>query len=351
MELFINDRIRNRKIQFFNDFSLSLKYDAMASQFSFKFYFNPDIREHIEVACIGHYHLCKLYHDGELILTGQILSEAFVDGPETQLVAIGGYSLPGVLDDCEIPPSLYPLQSDLLSLREIASKYIKPFGIEMVVDSSVARQMDEVYEESTANAGQSIKSFLSELASQKNIVISHNAKGQLLFTRPSPNQKPVIDFSPGIPATQMSLSFNGQGMHSRIYAINQTDIDDINTSESFVDNPFVLPRVFRQKVSIQNSEKIDTLQSAKNMRAQELKNLQLGIVTDRWQIDGKILRPGQIITAKNPKVYLFKKTRWVIEEIELTGNSTRTTAAIKCVPPSVYDGTEPVNIFAGINQH
>jgi prophage tail gpP-like protein len=348
----INDRIRNRKVDFFNQFNLSLRYDAIASSFSFNFFFNPDNPEHKEMACIGHYHTATVEHNNELLLTGYILSEGFHDEAVKKLNALGGYSLPGVLEDCEIPPSLYPLQFDGLSLRQIAQKLTQPFGITMVVDSSVASKMDAVFEKTTAKEGQVIKQVLTELAAQKNIVISHNEKGHLLFTAAKTKQKPILNFEDGgIPFTSMGLTFNGQAMHSDITVIKQADKDGGNAGDHTVKNPYV-PFVYRPKVVTQNSgDDIDTEQAAKNVRAAELKNLKLSVVTDRWEIDGKIIKPNNIITVVNPNVYLYKKTEWFVEQIDFTGDNAKTTATLTCVPPEVYNGQEPKNMFAGINLH
>ena len=66
------------------------------------------------------------------------------------MVTISGYSLTGVLEDCEIPPKIYPLQSDNLSLKQIAQKIIAPFGLKMIVDSSVESLMNSSFKKSTA---------------------------------------------------------------------------------------------------------------------------------------------------------------------------------------------------------
>lgn len=351
MILKINDRIRTRKLQYFSDFNVYMKYDAVGSSFSFSFYFDPDNQEHVDLACIGHYHICTVEHNGELILTGTVLSEAFTDGPKTELVHIGGYSLPGVLEDCEIPVGA-GYQSDLLSLNDIAQKYLPYFGLSYAVDSQVSDKMNEPFDSTTANEGQSVKSYFSELASQKNIIVSHNAKGQVLFTGLVPRKKPVAEFTGGVPGTTMKLDFNGQAMHSKIWVVSQTDVEDANATENSVTNPYVLSRVFREKVSVMNSGKeIDALQAAKNIRSQELKNLKLTIDTDRWDIDGKIIRPGMIISVQNPRIYLKKKSNWFVDEVHLMGSSDKMVATLTCVPPSVYDGTEPEYLFAGINLH
>jgi prophage tail gpP-like protein len=346
MILKINDRIRNRKVEFFNQFKINLQYDSIASGVSFSAYFNPDNQEHVDLYCIGHYHLATVEHNGELLFTGYVLGENFNDESKRQLVSFNGYSLPGVLEDCEIPPSLYPLESNGLSLREIAQKYLAPFGIKFQVDPAVAGEMNKVYEKVTASEIQTIKSFLTELAAQRNIIISHNEAGSVLFTRARTKQKPILNYGEegGPPFTSMSLDFSGQGMHSHIYVIKQADADGGNAGETVIRNPYV-PFVYRPKVLMQSAgDDNDTEHAARLALSAELKNLKLTIVTDRWEIDGKI-------TVVNPRVYLFKKSTWFIESIELKGNEEKTVATLTCVLPEVYNNEIPKYLFEGINLH
>src|SRR5690242_2174050 len=350
MILRINDRIRNKKIDFFNDIDITLKYDAVASVFNFHFHFDPTKQEHIDLACIGHYHLCTIEHLGQTVMTGIIMAQHFHDEKTPEMLTLSGYSLGGVLEDCEIPPEAYPLQTDMLSLKEITDRIIKPFGLKYVIDSSVTSKMNEKYDEASATPGQSVKSFLSELASQKNIILSHDTQGRLKFTRPSPTQKPIASFERGKGLyTSMQSTFDGQAMHSRIFVVNQADMDDINTAESYADNPFVIKPVFRQKVMVINSgNKLDAINmsgpgsAARNALSQELRNYTLTIHTDRWDVKGRLFMPGDVVTVLNPYVYNFTKTRWMIEEIHLKGNEKAQTASLKCVMPAVFDGSTPV---------
>jgi prophage tail gpP-like protein len=376
MVLIINDRIRNRELKFFNNFEIHLKYDSLGSTFKFDFFFDPDNIEHKELACIGHYHIATLKDGDDLIMTGYVLSEVFTDAPNNELVAIAGYSLPGVLQDCQIPigeprswidvtkkqfakivNKVWPgtLQSDGLTLKEIAEKILNPFGLEMVIDASVSSAMNETYDENTAKEKQTAKSYLSQLAAQKNIIITDDKHGRVVFTRPGANKQPIFHFERGksmIPGTKFVLSFNGQGMHSHIKVVQQQDIDDeIAASEDKIENPYV-PIVFRPCVTVQNSgDANDTQQSAKNVLSKELKNFTLTIETDRWRVNGHIFMPGDIISVTNPKVYLYKKSNWLIEEVTLKGDAEKTVATLKCVIPETYNGQTPKYLFAGLNLH
>lgn len=345
MILKIDDRIHNRNVEFFNNFTLNLKYDSVASNFGFSVYYDPKNEEHIELVQVSHYHIANVEHNGEHLLRGYILSEVFKDSSKRGLVGISGYSLPGVLEDCNIPPSFYPLQYDGLTLRQISNKLISPFKFGFVVDDLVSSKMDMVYDVTTASEKQSIKSYLSSLASQKNIVLSHDEFGNLLFTQLKTNVDPILNFDGGVPFTEMNLSFNGQGMHSHITVMKQASSSGGNAGQVDIENPYV-PYVYRPKVVVQNSgDDNDTALVAKMALAEELKNIKLTIVTDRWEIDGKVIKPNNIITVKNERLSLFVSSNWFIEEVKLEGTPEKTTATITCVLPEVYNNETPQNIF------
>lgn len=359
MNLKINHRLGIVDVKFFNSFSLNLKYDSVASTFAFNFYFDPKNKEHAELACVSHFHEAIVEHNGETLITGYILSQVFNSSAKKELVQVGGYSKPGVLEDCEIPTSLYPLQTDGLTFREIAQRLISPFKLKMKVDEiarrdasqgiTVTEKADKKIDKSTAAESQNIKSYLTELAAQRNIVLSHNEFGDLLLTEANTAQKPILHFDSGLIGTNMSMSFSGQGLHSHITVIKQADDEGGNAGEVTIANPYV-PIVYRPKVITQTSgDDITIDETAKNALAAELKNIVLTITTDRWEVDGKIIRPNNIVTVTDPELFIYQKTDWFIEEVSFTGDSKKTTAVLKCVLPEVYNGKTPKNIF--VNPH
>lgn len=353
MELFVNDRIRNRKVRFFNEFSLSLRFDTIASGFAFSQYFNPDNIEHKEMLCIGHDHIATVTHNKQLLLTGYVMSQKFNHTASRKLCSATGYSKPGFLEDCQIATDSYPLQMDGLSLREISAQLIKPFGLRMIVGDSVSGAMDEPYDKATAEVTESIKEFICKLAVQKNIIVTHNIYGDVVFTRANTKRQPIAnyDLENGIPFTEMSLEFNGQGMHSKIEVIKEADKDGGNAGQSEILNPYV-PFVYRSKVITQTAgTDIDTDKAARSALATELQNLKLIIVTDRWEIDGKVIMPNNIIKVRNPECYLYKTSRWFIEEVALKGDQESTTATITCCLPEVYNDDPVEYLFKGINLH
>ena len=61
---------RHFEIESFTKFSLLLRYDAVASAFSFSFYFDPNDPQHKLLFQPGHYHQVDIDHNGELLLRG-----------------------------------------------------------------------------------------------------------------------------------------------------------------------------------------------------------------------------------------------------------------------------------------
>jgi len=355
MILNINDRIRNRQLTFFNQFKLSLRYDSVASPFSFSYFFDPDNIEHKELSCIGHYHLCTLQHNNETLVTGQVLSINFNDAPTKTLVNIGGYALPGVLEDSDIPDSL-GLQTEGLSLQQIAQRICEKFNLKLVVDAAVQADAAVAFSSSAAKEGQNCRSYLSELAKQKDIVLSHTPQGALLLTRPPVSQTPILqlDKANGLqPATRMRLQFNGQAMHSHLIVRGQADTESGEFPEAQIRNPYVFPQaVYRPKyVTLTSGTDADADKVARQALAAELKEIKLTVELDRWVLNGAIIRPGKLITVRNPDVYLYKESTWFIEQVDFTGNEKEQTATLTCVLPEVYTGQTAKYLFAGINLH
>lgn len=355
MNLRINHRLGIVDVKYFSDFTVNLRYDSIASTFGIQFYFDPKNQQHAEMACVSHFHECILQHNGETLITGYILSQSFTLNSKKQLVSIGGYSKPGVLEDCEIPTSLYPLQTDGLTLREIALKLIAPFGIGLVVDGIAQKDSAEVFtldekldakiEKTNAKESQNIKSYLTSLAVQRNVILSHDEKGNLVFTEAKTMKTPIFHVEKGVIATEIKMTFNGQGIHSQITAIKQADVDGGDAGEHTVYNPYC-PIVFRPKVIVQSSGDINTIEEfANNALAAELKNISFIITVDRWEVDNKLIRPNNIITVYCPEVYLYKKTKLFIQEVAFKGDAKSETAVLTCVLPSVYDRSAPQNVF------
>lgn len=355
MRLKISHRLAKPKIfDYFNKFVLNLKYDAIGSAFSFEYYFDPQNQEHAELFAVSHFHEAIIEHNGETLVTGFILSQSFKNSSKKHLSSIGGYSKTGVLEDCEIPPSIYPLQTDGLTLKQIAERICAPFKLNVKVDESVSSKMGSALKSITVDETDNIKTVLTKLALQRKIIVTHNEFGDLLFTTAKTNIQPIMEVSDGVLNTEIELLFDGQKLHSDITVIKEAGSDGGNAGEYTISNPFVpVAYTYRPKTVKQTSgDDVTTQEFAMQVLKAELKDaIRLTIKTDRWEVNGKIIKPNNTITVYSPENFIYKPTKFFIEEITFTGNEKETTAVLKCVLPCCYDDSVPVNIFVDAHEN
>lgn len=355
----INDRFRNRELKLFESFQFNLIFNSVGSTFSFTTYFDPFKTEHKEMMCVSHFHEVTLDHipDGTTtpirVLTGIITNQRFSQNSTNQLATFSGYSLPGVLEDCTIPT--FPLQSDGLTLRQIANKLINPFKLKLNVDPDVSSLVDSTYKTTQAQATQTVKDYLHTLAKQKDVILSHDENGNLLLTKAKVNQDPIFrfDLENGTPdGFSFEMEYDGQGMHRTITAMKDASIDGGNAGQEQVINPYVIGSVFRPTVINQTSgDDNDTGSAAKRARANELRGITLGIDINGWTIGNKLITPNNTIEIIAPHLYIYRKENFFIESVNYVGNASELTCRLNCVLPEVYNQAEPVNIYRGINLH
>jgi len=349
MELKIDGEIYNA----FNKIRINLKFDSIGSTFSFNAIFDHTNSVHLKLFRPFTYKRCQIRSSrGEVLITGTILNTTFESQAKPVLANISGYSRPGVLEDCPIPTSLYPLQFDGLSLADITRKLIKPFGIGLVIDGTAIEDANTAFEVQEASESETVKGFLSKLANQKNIILSHNSVGSLVLTKGRTFGKPIATFSTTDgTATKIRIANSGQTMHSSITVQKQADLLDFggNAGENSVNNPFV--GIFRPTVKTQNSgDDNQTAKAAKNALGSELKNgIRLSIETDRleWLLAGKLetIKPNNVISVLAPECFIFKKTDFFIDSVTLNIDEKQETAVIQAVLPAVYNGTVPNNFY------
>jgi prophage tail gpP-like protein len=349
MNLKINHRIGDGIVDviYFNDFEVDLKFDSVASTFSFNSYFDPYNRSHAELYCLSHFHDCTLQDDGETLITGRLMGNEFGLSSVKELSKLGGYSLPGVLEDCSIPPTIYPLETNGLSIAQIARKIAAPFHLNVVIDPLVADAMNKPIAKTAPEPTQTCKDYLTELCTQRHIIITHNEKGELLFTKAKTDLQPITHFEEGISGVTIRTVFQGQGIHSHITVMKQASSDGGNAGEFTIRNPYCpVAHVYRPIVITQSSgDDITTEEFAQQQLAAELKNIKIIINTDRWKIDGKIIRPNNVVSVFSPSAYIYKKVNLFVESVRLKGDSKSRTAELTCVLPEVYNGQMPKNIF------
>lgn len=364
-----------RTVKNFTNLTTNFVFNSLASTFSFDFYFDPKNQEDAETVCVSHLHECQILYNGNVELTGYILANKFKNNGKPQLVRLSGYSKAGALGDCDIPYSQYPLETDGLTFRQIISKVLAPFasngiGIKYGIgtgaidikfienedgtqEKSTADKLDDDVEKTAAESSQNIASYLSEPATQRNIVISHDNFGNVLIAKPNTKGTAIFNFdftskdpqndARKIPGIEVESEFNAQGLHTEITVVQQADDEaGTNSSKAVVRNPLIPIKpsvIFRPRTVIVSSGNQFTVGEAANYElGKEIRNackltIKIGIV----EINGRLIRENNTITIIDPENFLYTKSTWFIESVEHTINANETSTVLNCVLPFGYD--------------
>lgn len=336
-------KINGKQFDHFNQLIIDLKYNAVASTFDIKFFFDPDL--HKDLHDFRKFPLVSIEHNNERILTGRIISHVLPRSAAKKQNTVAGYSLAGILEDTNIPLSLFPLQTDGNTLKGLCEDLSKPFGINVVVDAAVAEDAGGSFEQITADETDTVKGFLADIAAQKNIVLSHTSFGALFLTKAKTTGTPVLDIDEGgIPDLAMSLKFSGQGMHKTLVVLKDSDPAAGAADEVTATNPFVSIEKSMNKVMTSGAD-ADLASMAKTALGQDLRNISLTLDFDRLDPNGKIIRPNQIITVRDPQLMMSKKVRWFVDHVRLTATPKSLKSTITCFLPESLNGDVPSYIF------
>lgn len=345
----ISIEINGIDFRHFNAANVQWRFDSIASPFSFQLIFDPENELHREIFMPGSYLRAIVKYNNRPIITGVILHYVFKASATKHLVQVSGYSISGVLEDCEMPQDLYPLQVNGLNLVQVTERIAEKFGLTVALDipsgSDLATRLMKRYDKVTASDNQTCTSFLGELANQRQVILSHDRYGNIVLTESKTKSEPVYHFEDNAPGIEFNLEFNGQRMHDTVSMIRQVSKKNTQGGQAEVSNPFVKayrPTVKRQSAG-DNQE--DTRTAARNALSEELKAITLDIVMQGWNLGDRIIEPNSIIAVTNPELYLFGKTRWFVESVNFEGNSQEHRASLKCYLPEVYNEDEPQNIF------
>jgi len=335
-------KIENKFFNHFSNLTLKFNLDTFASVFSFDARFDPFNVEHQKIFKPLTYPKIEIFsNDMDLLLTGNIVNNDFTSTKTPQLVSFSGYTKSGILEDVTIPDSVYPLEKNNQSLSEISDQLLKPFGIGQLIESNVANEMNLVYEKAVAQPTQSVASFLTQLASQRNIVIGHTKKGDVYYFKAFIGSKPVKSYDESN-LLSSKMAINGRAFHSDITVRRQPSDENVGVSTvDGVKNPNV--EQIRSVCKILSSgDDTSTIEAAQNVLAAELRGIQLGLELPK--IDTSILC-GQIIEFINPELFIYKKQKFVINEIIYKEDSEADTMTVNCLTPEAFTGGIPTNIF------
>lgn len=341
-------KVNGKSIKYFSNVDVNLSIDSIASTFRFSGLFDINDTDLKAIFKPLGYQYCEVWAIDEdkgireKLITGTILNPALSTQNQIRLSGLSGYSKTGILEDVTIPIELYPLQFDGLALDQIAKKLCDYFNIKIYIYDNAKEDAYKPFELTKSNPEERIKGFLSKIARDRNITISHDNLGRLVLYKILNQTPPKIKIKEtDIGVLNIAISPNGQAMHSSVTVMKQASTDTQNEGLTTVISPFVKDIKRPLVKMLSHGSGTDTKKAAEGIICAEAKNLPITIELEGWTFQNKIVRAGFYVEVEAESIFV-KKTKLVLQSVNFKSDPKKgKTQTLTAVLPCVYTGELP----------
>lgn len=330
--------IEGERFRFWESIRISRSIDSIDKvEFSAPFEAsNPSFKEKFRPFS---YKKVSVFIGGRLLFNGVMVAVTPNITTEKKSVAISCYSIPGVLGDCTMPSSAYPLEFNNSKLDTIAKKLCAPFGIKPVFTAGIGASFERV----ALDPGQNILAFLTDLAKFRNMIISSTSDGKLLFQKSASSGKPVVRLFQGEPPIiEISPTFNPQEYYSHITGIEPATTKH-SGSQFTVKNPklngVLRPDTFR----VENTKKADVKEAVNAKLGRMFGNMvSYSISLATWfDPSGNLWEPNTTLKLKADDAMIYSEYEFIVRSVEFSKEADKETASMTLVLPGAFSGEIP----------
>lgn len=263
-----------------------------------------------------------------------------VDADGGSMVQVGAYSLPGVLGDCVVPASAYPLQTKGLGLEAIAALLAAPFGVAVETEGVIPpTPIDRVRIE----PDRVVLDYLRELAQPRKVLLASSPTGGLLLRAPPVAGVPVVTLSEGErPLISASLSTDPQAVYSHLTCVRSRGRS--SGAQHTVANPGLVG-VLRPMVAQVDDVTLGELPGAAESLAGRMLAgaVTLTVMVATWRDpQGDLWAPGTTVSVWAPGAMVYEAADWIVREVRLARDEGGDTATLTLVLPGAFSGAFPV---------
>lgn len=282
---------------------------------------------------------CVFFVDGSPLFTGTAVSVTPNLEPNRKAVEVGGYSLPGVLNDCTVPPSAYPAEFDGLDLVQIADRLVRPFGLGILILNDIG----SIFERVACEPSKKVLSFLIELAQERGLIVSSSTDGSLTFSKSSEAGAPVAILKQGeSPLISVTPTFSPQEYYSTVTGIEPV-VFGLEGSRHTIRNPH-LEGIFRPYAFIaQDTEDADVPQLVEAKAGRMFANVatySANVATWR-DPQGDLWEPNTTLKLLAPDAMVYSEYEFLIRSVTFERGPDSETATLELVFPESFRGELP----------
>jgi len=285
---------------------------------------------------------CVFVVDGAPLFTGTAISVDPTLEAGRKSVQVGGYSLPGVLNDCTAPASVFPLEFDEADLATITDKLIRPFGLGLYILDDIGSPFDRV----ACESGRKILAFLIGLAQERGLLVSSSTDGALVFQKAAEAGSPVATLRQGeSPLVGATPTFNPQEFYSSVTGVEPV-LFGIEGSQYTVRNERLAGTFRPYTFTAQDTEDSDvpTLVEAKAGRMfANVASWSCKVATWR-DPSGSLWAPNTTVKLQAPDAMVYQPYEFLIRSVTFKRTRDAETATLELTFPESLRGELPASM-------
>ena len=282
-----------------------------------------------------------MFYNDVLMFKGILLTPDPELTDKSSEITLQGYPLCGVLNDCMVPPTKYPLQCMGITMKGIADAACEPYSIPVIFEGGVGPAFTEVSIEPTDK----ILDFLSRLSKQRNLLFTNNEKGQLVFFNPK-TEKPFASFVEGkLPLISIKPKFSAQEFYSHITGFGKTDAEYPSLAYTFENKYLINKGIIRHfSLTIDDAETSSDLENAVKAHAGRMfadcVNFEL-LCEKHVNEKNEVFQKGMTVCVSAPSAMITKETNFIARSVKLSRTTEGKTTTMTLVLPGAYTGEIP----------
>jgi prophage tail gpP-like protein len=262
--------------------------------------------------------------------------------PTASEIAVGAYSLPGVLSETTAPVDSLPLEFKGQNLHEIAAALLAPFDLSVQAQVTPGPVFDKV----RLSGEQKILPFLAGLAKQRNQVISSTPTGDLLFWRAFElGSEPVATIRQGeSPFIGITSTFNPRQFYSEITGLKSVRPRSKRKTTFTVINKLI-PNIFRPYIFNVPDTKDTDLEDAVIAKAGRMYANAISYTVEiaTWRDpQGDLWAPNTIIQLVAPGAMIYRPYEFIVRAVVFNKDKEKETAALDVMVPGSFATTAEI---------
>lgn len=278
---------------------------------------------------------------GSFAFRGTLVTVAPSVTKDQRSITVEGYSTAGVLNDCNAPASMYPIEFNETGLPDIAARLCEPFGVQTVLplDSGSA------FERVALPPGEKVLQFLRKLANQRGLVAATDGEGRLIFQQAAEAGSPVAVLDEGAsPVVSVSASFSPQSYYSHITALEPMLVG-LDGSSYTVSNPHLgklRPHTFAATDVNGGALQI----AAENKAGRMFGNMaSYSVLLNTWRDPAGLLwSPNTTLKLFAPGAMVYAPYEFLIRSVVLSRSASGETAALELCLPGSFSNQTPESL-------